>query len=48
MARHVSECGELFGAMGGLPPEEQAALLATLEAWRAKAPRWSEISGPEG
>lgn len=47
MEHHVSECGELFGAMGGLPAEEQAALLEKLETWRTKAPRWTELAAPE-
>ncbi|MGD2133728.1 MAG: hemerythrin domain-containing protein [Maricaulaceae bacterium] len=44
MERHVSECGELFGAMGGLDSDAQAALLEKLDTWRAKAPRWTEIT----
>lgn len=46
MEQHVSECGELFGAMGGLDPDDQGALLTRLEAWRAKAPRWTELTTP--
>ena len=41
---HISECGELFGAMGGLSKEQQALLLEKLEAWRKKAPSWTEAT----
>ena len=40
---HVAECGELFGAMGGLSEEEQAQLLSQLEQWQARAPNWLEL-----
>lgn len=44
MEHHVSECGELFGALGGVSEEEMASLYARLESWRRKAPRWSELA----
>jgi hypothetical protein len=47
MEAHVAECGELFGAMGRIPPEEQAALHRELLALRKTAPRWTELAGPE-
>ena len=47
MEHHVSECGELFGAMGGLDPEAQRTLLARLQSWRDKAPRWTELKTPK-
>lgn len=43
MEHHVSECGELFGALGGISEDEMEALYARLQEWRQKAPRWSEI-----
>jgi hypothetical protein len=45
MERHVVECGELFGAMGRIPPEEQKALHAELLRLRELAPRWTEVGG---
>lgn len=44
MERHVSECGELFGAMGGLDDAAQRDLLERLDGWRRRAPRWSELA----
>ncbi|MBO6700376.1 MAG: hemerythrin domain-containing protein [Rhizobiales bacterium] len=44
MEHHVSECGELFGALGGVSEEEMESLYARLESWRRKAPRWSELA----
>jgi hypothetical protein len=40
---HVADCGDLFGAMGGLSESDYKNLLAKLEYWRRQAPRWSEI-----
>jgi len=46
MEAHVSTCGELFGAMGGLSQTEQERLMERLKYWRRKAPTWtSHISG---
>ena len=42
MQHHVSECGELFGALGGLSPRQHEQLLERLSMWRKKAPRWTE------
>jgi len=42
MAAHVAECGDLFGAMGGLADADIDRLLSRLEHWRGVAPRWSE------
>lgn len=44
MEAHVSECGELFGAMGGLSADEQKALLEKLKDWRKRAPRWTDFA----
>ena len=44
METHVAECGELFEAMGRIPPEEQAALYRSLLEWRAKRPRWTDYA----
>ena len=44
MEEHVSECGELFGAMGGLTPAEQDALFARLRTWRDQRPTWSDYA----
>lgn len=44
MQVHVSECGELFGAMGGLSDEEIASLLDRLKFWRSQAPKWSHFA----
>jgi len=43
METHVSECGELFGAMGGLEGKAQRDLLDQLQGWRTRAPLWSEL-----
>lgn len=40
---HVSECGDLFGAMGALSDDEQKRLLKQLKDWRERAPRWTEV-----
>lgn len=45
MEAHVSECGELFGAMGGLEPLEMERLLGDLEKWREAAPHWTDQAG---
>lgn len=47
MEQHVSECGELFGIMGGLDDAAQQQLLERLEFWRIRAPRWSELELPQ-
>jgi hypothetical protein len=44
MEAHVAECGELFGAMGRIPLEEQKALCRELIELREKAPRWTEFA----
>lgn len=44
MQTHVSECGELFGAMGGLSSAEHKRLLEELNRWRKKAPRWTDVA----
>jgi len=44
MERHVSDCGELFGVMGGLDAAAQRHLLERLDEWRGRAPRWSELA----
>jgi hypothetical protein len=40
MERHIAECGELFEAMGRLPPEAQEELHGHLHDWRQARPRW--------
>ena len=45
MSAHVAECGELFGAMGGLADADIDRLLVRLEHWRRVAPRWSGWPG---
>lgn len=44
MENHVSECGELFGAMGGLDRGQKEALLTDLLRWRRSAPSWTEYA----
>ena len=44
MERHVTECGEMFGAMGRIPADEQRAMLARLGELRAAGIRWSEAA----
>ena len=44
MEAHVAECGELFGAMGRIPPEEQKALYLELLTLREMAPRWTTFA----
>jgi hypothetical protein len=44
MEVHVAECGELFGAMGRVPLDEQEALYNELLTLRKKAPLWSEFA----
>lgn len=48
MEAHVAECGELFGTMGRIPPDEQNALYQELLALRDAAPRWTEIAAKSG
>jgi len=43
LEQHVSDCGELFGAMGGLSPVRLQELWERLNYWREKEPRWSEV-----
>lgn len=40
METHIAECGDLFEAMGRIPPSEQEALHAALIEWRLKQPSW--------
>lgn len=44
METHVSECGELFGAMGGLDESQKDQLLLSLIRWREIAPSWTEFA----
>jgi hypothetical protein len=44
MSEHISECGELFGALGGIPVAEQAELLEQLVEWRRRRPRWTAFA----
>lgn len=45
MQVHIAECGELFEAMGRIPPEEQATLRERLFEWRGRRPRWTDLAG---
>jgi hypothetical protein len=47
MERHIAECGELFEAIGRIPPAEQAELRRRLVAWRERAPTWCGHAGRE-
>jgi len=44
MEHHVADCGDLFGAMGGLEPAEYKTLYDKMMEWRRKAPRWQDIN----
>ena len=44
MEAHIAECGDLFAAMGRIPPEEQAALHKNLLRWRELNPRWTDYA----
>ncbi|MGP1354363.1 MAG: hemerythrin domain-containing protein [Parasphingopyxis sp.] len=44
MEYHVSECGQLFGALGGLDEAVMDSLLSDLERWRQRAPSWSSYA----
>lgn len=46
LEEHVAECGELFGAMGGLNEDELRHLWRRLQFWRRKAPSWRDFAGP--
>ncbi|KWV94629.1 hemerythrin domain-containing protein [Erythrobacter sp. AP23] len=43
MQVHTDECGEHFGALGRIPRERQAELLAALRDLREQAPRWTAL-----
>ena len=47
MESHVAECGELFGAMGRIPAEEQASLYRRLLALREQGPRWTDLESDD-
>lgn len=44
MEQHVSECGELFGAMGGLDEASKDDLMKRLQYWRKLAPTWTDFA----
>ncbi|MXP48288.1 hypothetical protein GRI43_12905 [Altererythrobacter luteolus] len=44
MEHHVTECGEMFGAMGRIPADEQRTMLAKLAELREADIRWSEVA----
>tara|TARA_R110001606_G_scaffold167637_5_gene312055 strand:+ start:2952 stop:3440 length:489 start_codon:yes stop_codon:yes gene_type:complete len=44
MEQHVSECGELFGAMGGLDDAAKDNLMKRLQYWRKLAPAWTDFA----
>jgi hypothetical protein len=48
MDRHIAECGELFEAMGRLPPEAQEELHGQLQDWRRARPRWQTHAASRG
>lgn len=41
---HVADCGNLFGAMGGLSDEDYQRLMQRLAYWREQAPVWSDVA----
>jgi len=43
MDHHVADCGDLFGALGGLEPSQYQTLYDRLHEWKRKAPSWREI-----
>ena len=43
LEQHVSGCGDLFGAMGGLSNETYAHLLGRLNYWNEQAPSWTAV-----
>lgn len=43
MEHHVADCGDLFGALGGLEPPEFQRLYDRLHEWHKKAPKWQDI-----
>lgn len=47
MEQHVSECGELFGAMGGLDEAGKSELMNRLLYWRDRAPTWTEFANKQ-
>jgi len=47
MESHVAECGELFGTLGRIPPQEQAGLYDRLLELRARQPRWTGMAAGE-
>jgi len=46
MESHIAECGDLFEAMGRIPPEDQEKLFDALLDWRRKRPTWLDYNGP--
>ncbi len=44
MEAHVAECGEMFGGIGRIAPEEQARLYRALLDLRRQGPRWSAVT----
>jgi len=48
METHIAECGELFEAMGRIPPHEQELLHAALVGWRLKHPQWRDYAASTG
>lgn len=40
---HIADCGNLFGAMGGLTEAEYTHLVEKLTYWRELAPSWSDV-----
>jgi len=42
---HVADCGNLFGAMGGLTETDYIHLMERLAYWREISPSWLEVSG---
>jgi hypothetical protein len=47
MEQHVSECGELFGAMGGLDDAAKDNLMERLQYWRKLAPTWTGFAADQ-
>lgn len=48
MEAHIADCGELFEAIGRIPPEEQEALHRSLLDWRRRQPTWTAYAETRG
>ncbi len=48
METHIADCGDLFEAMGRIPPREQELLHAALVEWRLRHPEWRAYAASIG